>query len=603
MKVVLISILLIFAFSASAQEEIVPLVYNPTLRAIYKNASNKQNRTRIVKLDTLSLPFFDDFSSTSVYPDTRKWTDNYAFINNTFTRDQPTINVATLDGLDEFGMPYDFNGTNGISDYLTSHAFDISALNINSNVFLSFFVQPQGLGEKPDPRDSLIVEFLSLDSVWHRVWRTPGQANRLFEQKFIKVDSTKFFHKGFRFRFVNYSSLSGNLDHWHLDYIHFADNRSATDTIINEFAYTVPPTSILNGFSAVPLTYLRNNPNIWAANHSVKFISKGFGAQTIENAVDFSDNHGNIGYGKVNFVNTVAPSSTTTSIFLKPTIILPPITSKDLKLEARYYLGINASTIKSNDTIIKEYEFSDYFAYDDGTAEYGYGLNTIGGKLAYKFVNKSSDSIYGVKMYFSPIKTNVAGELFTIMVWKEIAEPNTTKSDILLYQSSFLKPYYTDSVNSFFVYKFPQAISVTDSFYIGWQQLSDKILGIGLDRNTISNDKMFYNVNGSWQKSGILGSWMIRPIMSDIVFGLPTKEVLSEKEIQIFPNPSNGNFQITGLLKENIKSFKLIDLAGREVPLIENNLVFSTIRNLQGVFFIEIISKSGNLIHKKLVFY
>jgi hypothetical protein len=40
----------------------------------------------------------------------KKWFDNYAFWNTTYPILPPTIGVATLDGLNEYGLPY--NNTN-----------------------------------------------------------------------------------------------------------------------------------------------------------------------------------------------------------------------------------------------------------------------------------------------------------------------------------------------------------------------------------------------------------------------------------------------------------------------------------------------------------
>ena len=51
--------------------------------------------------DTLELPFFDDFSASHIYPDSSKWSDRYAYINNSCGKNQISIGVATLDALDQ----------------------------------------------------------------------------------------------------------------------------------------------------------------------------------------------------------------------------------------------------------------------------------------------------------------------------------------------------------------------------------------------------------------------------------------------------------------------------------------------------------------------
>ena len=57
--------------------------------------------------DTLTLPFFDDFSRKGPFPDSTKWADKFVFINNTFTTDQLTAGIATFDLLDETGKIYE----------------------------------------------------------------------------------------------------------------------------------------------------------------------------------------------------------------------------------------------------------------------------------------------------------------------------------------------------------------------------------------------------------------------------------------------------------------------------------------------------------------
>ena len=41
----------------------------------------------------------------------------------------------------------------------------------------------------------------------------------------------------FQFRFRNYATLSGNLDHWHIDYIRLSTHRHIHDTIVSDIAF------------------------------------------------------------------------------------------------------------------------------------------------------------------------------------------------------------------------------------------------------------------------------------------------------------------------------------------------------------------------------
>jgi len=71
------------------------------LQSNYSITSNilKENKG-LTSSDTLLLPFFDDFSGHSIFPDSKKWSDNFVFINNTYSDQQITAGIATFDALD-----------------------------------------------------------------------------------------------------------------------------------------------------------------------------------------------------------------------------------------------------------------------------------------------------------------------------------------------------------------------------------------------------------------------------------------------------------------------------------------------------------------------
>ncbi|MFN9520372.1 MAG: hypothetical protein ACK574_11670, partial [Bacteroidota bacterium] len=100
------------------------------------------------------LPFIDDFSASAVFPDARKWITNSTYINGNFPLNPPSLNVATFDGLDSRGQPYGLG--NGYCDTLMTWPFNLQGLNISDSVYLSFYIQTKGLGERPNFGDSLI---------------------------------------------------------------------------------------------------------------------------------------------------------------------------------------------------------------------------------------------------------------------------------------------------------------------------------------------------------------------------------------------------------------------------------------------------------------
>ena len=114
--------ILLFLFLSSslvAQEVLSPLKSNP--REIKSDfLKNKAS---------ISLPFFDDFSSLDI--SSNLWIGNSTLINNNYPINPPTIGVVTFDGLDSMGFAYDINMVNnsGYADQLLSQEIDMSNID------------------------------------------------------------------------------------------------------------------------------------------------------------------------------------------------------------------------------------------------------------------------------------------------------------------------------------------------------------------------------------------------------------------------------------------------------------------------------------------
>lgn len=553
-----------------AQELIVPLQQNNTIITFLENHPQKNVFKKQSPADTLELPLMDDFSIINVYPDTSMWVDSTAFVNATFPENPPTIGVATLDGINALGKPYNnvYPTSHGIADHLTSRKINLN-LNIQDSVYLSFFYQAEGLGEKPDPQDSLIVEFKDARTdFWYHVWSVPGRSKSPFKQVMIPVKDTLFLKKGFQFRFKNYATLSGNLDHWHIDYVRLNKNRSVADTILyNEVAFLDQGKSFIKTYESMPWSHyavdstknikdsvsyrLRNN-DITPANAPYKYM--------------VYDEKGNLIYDhQLDAGNTTSIQGIIENNISVGTATPPfefPIDNNDSALfTIKHFIAQKGN----NDTVIYKQNFHNYYAYDDGTAEYGYGLNASGGRIALRFVLAKSDTLRGVQMYFNPIIQNVSSRRFKIMVWKTI-----NPIENIIYEGREVNPVYTGSINGFHTYKFDTTMVVSGEIFIGWQQLTSDLLNIGLDRNTDNTAQMFYNTNGTWNNSFYKGSWMIRPLfgkrLPSLVGIYNDADAMKQDALTIYPNPANDTFQLQGFLP-NQDAAKMIvriyDLRGR----------------------------------------
>ena len=161
-KYLLYIVVLFVSFFANGQEYIVGLGGNPVIKDFLKDNPEVQMgfKTTILDYEALELPFFDDFSSNYIYPDTNKWVDNEAFINHTFGVYPVNIGVATLDVIDANGNVYqEASPFSFIADRMTSYPLRLDNFTPADSLYLSFYYQPQGRGTYPADEDSLVVDF------------------------------------------------------------------------------------------------------------------------------------------------------------------------------------------------------------------------------------------------------------------------------------------------------------------------------------------------------------------------------------------------------------------------------------------------------------
>jgi len=188
MKKIFTAILLLIGIISYSQESLFYLKEN----IILKNSKKKARINNRIS-SNLTLPLVIDFAGDSIFPDTTYWKSNQVYINNDIPILPPSVGVATFDGLNSNGLPYDdsYDDTYGSADTLTSQAINLSYLPSDS-VYFGFFYQAGGLGNSPEVEDSLLLEFYSpvLNS-WHKVWSNPD-VNILKFTDYCKRSTARF---------------------------------------------------------------------------------------------------------------------------------------------------------------------------------------------------------------------------------------------------------------------------------------------------------------------------------------------------------------------------------------------------------------------------
>lgn len=530
-------------------------------------------------VNPLKLPFFEDFSTSQVYPDQKKWTDNNVFINNTMAWHPPSVGVATFDGLNSNGTPY--GGTFGRSDVLTSQYFDLTG---TGTVYLSFYAQPKGNMYYHEERDSLVLELRKPDGEWVSAVQLPGIDNSKpssyipdFELHYLVLDDI-YKYKGFQFRFVNYGYKLGVYSTWHLDYIRMEVNRSPLDGI-NDIAFTEPPGKFFSQYTHIPYSQFKGHEkelvsdstsiNVW--NHyttkentessNIKISEISSGITLLDNKVLLEDpqTQRDLTPGLHSFINTFDPGQLSDDI--KSLVYNQQL----LIIRQEYSILDVQDEQKSNNTVIRDSEIGKVLAYDDGTAEMHVttpAYSSLKTQVALKFHLNTPDTLRGVQFHFPRIYSDVSNQLFNLKVWVGTLDKDPD------YVYELRRPVYPDTyfdtLQGFTSYplvdaatqaKTPLYIPAGD-FYIGWQQVSvsatDQYIPVGIDRNfTGGEDLMYFNGdNKNWVTFRSIGDpelrgvAMIRAVFDDVRQTSKNHKNLVPISANIYPNPCNSSFRL-----------------------------------------------------------
>jgi hypothetical protein len=602
--------LVLLDFSAFGQLKIYPHPHKSGSGSSLTKSHNSTARSK--EIVPKSLPFWDDFSSIPVddtsnilsnYPVDSLWINNYTvWINNGVGINPPSINIATFDGLDSAFLPYsDQVLTNGLRDSLVSQGIKLGEPEVTvaerNNVYLSFFYQWQGNGEAPDPADYFRVEFKNDLGDWETVMTIfpKSSFNRSeFYDTLIKVEGDRFFHNTFQFRFKNYGRLSGPYDTWNMDYVYLNKNRNVDDSDFPDQAIASTLTSLFNRYQAIPYAHFLNTNSLTSPKFDVfnglneftdlTYLTEG----TFQNYVDggltetFISNLGGSDTSAINDDGSgiIFPleKRTVTLEYIPnasdPAQFDPAADSVLIRLKVKLFTGdtfdpktggfandydLNYLPIdfRCNDTINARYFLNDYYAYDDGIAEYAAGLTQAGNRAAllFEMLTSEADTLVGIDIYVPDygLSSNLTTDFY---VYKdEEGKPG----DILYSIPSF--SVQRKGLNTFQRIRILEPFLVETKFYIGWKAPVGATLKIGLDLNNNAGDKIFVNTNGTWsQNADIAGSLMIRPVFGsgEIITGIGEEG----DEISVFPNPNAGEFYVRG----EFDALHILNITGQSIP-------------------------------------
>lgn len=596
-----------------------------------------------LNIDTLILPFFEDFTATAGYPSELRWIDRDVWVNNNMAIDQPNYNVATFDHLDYKGRPYTTLNVNEMvyADSLTSFPIKLdfyktgpsSTANYlpTDSIILSFFYQQKGTGDAPGTEDSLILQFLDKNGKWANVWVMSGGKSTPFIQVLVPVNSFDYLHNAFQFRFINYTKSTGNLNHWNLDYIRLEKykNRSGGNDIvdISDIGITTPDYRLFNTYYSLPYSHYKTN---------VSGLTKSQLSLTVRNLNKASNKTTQTRFGlKVhnqynNLVFEQPLSASSRNILFDSDSTLPynalqldTFSGKNPYFDITYIIEP-----QSNDETPAEYDaegnnnelkvrhsFTPWYAYDDGNAEGGFGLDysflgNVKGQFALKFVSLKDDSLRGLAVYFNRSESDVSFRSFYIRIWKSLSplgQPDN--KDELIYEQFVDRPRYTDSINHFTYIFFDTVLAIPQGvFYAGWRQNQPFILNVGYDNNyrfngqEIGNPNLFHNLLGSWERSDaeIKGVPMIRPMMgSEQDYSFSTKKLI-RSGFAVYPNPTDHAIRWNTEVQQG--TLQIFDISGRLLIARRFNSNSADVSELSsGTYFAVITTEKGETFKTKII--
>lgn len=527
----------------------------------------------------------------------------------------------------------------------TKYHYDTSYLQLHVSEATDFTGEFFGEGDTIKPNDTLFYSgchfnfavaedtlyyedslYVLCDTVlkgittWENVWNAKGETldtflinnNAYFKMVMIPITDTAWYKSNFQFRFYNYGSLATilswktNTDHWHIDKVYLNAGRTKNDIYTREIRFVQPAGTLLKSFTSMPVyhypmelresvtSYINNNDSL---NHPVTY------------SYYVLDNNGNPVPGLTEGFSGILPPYSSVDYndyapFAEAPVVAvyePP--NVDETIYNVVHTAKDSDDPSVGDTIYYQQVFSNYFAYDDGTAERSYGASSDNTRIAVQYTSFEPDTLRAVQVYFNQVQGITNPDYFKIGVWND----NNGKPGKLIYETDGLK-YTQDEINEFTSFIFPDTIIIRfgiENYFISIAQTTYNNLNIGFDRNTNTRSKTYYSTGGSWISSPFDGTLMIRPVFGKAL-AEPTPIVKSQpKNLKIYPNPPGPEGTITLMLPSTVSDPKYWKYLTTRIYDLSGRLIFSAPfaeqLNIQGIdpgfYVIDILDKAYSTHH------
>ena len=480
------------------------------------------------------------------------------------------------------------------------------------------------LGSISVPCDSVFTTVA--DTTWYHIWSAPGQkletfmaenGGKHFKQVMIPINDLKYFKDNFYFRFYNYASIVNNSlpanrsneDNWSIDFVYLNYNRSMDDTHYPMVTFTGQKPSFFNRYQSIPYRQYRNNPttalreslsvdiaNLDEVDHNISYYYK---VDQVNGSQHYTHNLDPVvirPYDEFGYLECPEYGESPACPYVGELFALN-MWIDSASYQISHYLYDSTANPPLADSMVYRVGMYNYYAYDDGIPELGYGVSNAGGMFAVRFDISDYDTIQGVQLLFNHTLNDANDKYFDIMVWKdENGKPGDT-----IFTMKGQRPQWQEQPYRFTYYKFNRPVTTANSFYFGIQQSSNGLINIGFDTSIDNMGYNFVNTNGAWQPSNMPGSLMIRPVVgASYYIGVEENGTSTNSgTLTVYPNPASDMLHLEGDFENGQVS--LFDLTGRIVyqGVYQHDIAVSSLNN--GMYFIQVVTAEGQVINQKFI--
>ena len=691
----LIFITLAFAGLQGIAQEYLSGFYNGTeTNGNDKSYVANQDRVRSTADNILSLPFFDDFAGNDAL-DAARWKNRSVFVNSGFPAFPVNYNAATFDVLDEAGKVYPHASSNPfVADSLISNPISLTdedgnKLSPADSLYFSFYFQPQGRGDAPEPADSLVLmfgyeldtfrieydtvfvyemlEYMQVDTIyagdilyhdmysacdldmftisqglytiedsltkialpcdtvfysemiWDHIWSTGGMSldsflvandSSFFKQVMVPVTKDKYFEKEMFVLFYNYGSITtamypndrSNVDNWNIDFVYFDKNRSYDDTSYPLITFSEKSPSLLKRYNAMPYRQYKSNPTVAMTTGFKMYLAN---MDSVAASIQYS-------YLIENMVSgwtSGDAASFAVSPFEKHGIHEYPVQLKNFLFDMdensdvatyriTHIISVDGDSVSAKgDTLVGYQILEDYYAYDDGTPEKGYGVVPDDSYFATQVTISTPDTLCGVHLLFNRTYNDANYDFFDIVVWND----NNGVPGNEVYRIKNQRPVWDEEeIYKFAYYPFDKVLKVNGTIYVGIMQHERESINIGFDTSADNSQYNFFETGEGWLNSKMKGSLMIRPVLGGDYI-LEEENDAKVNRLGLYPVPSKDEVNISELPADACEEIMIFDMTGRIVKRFsyDVNLNVSDLSN--GLYMIRVITEEGKSYTEKFV--